>query len=93
MFYVVCYDIENNKRRNHISRILGNFGQRVQKSVFECELDERTYEQMLRQLSKEFTGDDQDSIRIYPLCQECKKKAMGIGKQLGSDTMEKFIFL
>lgn len=38
MYMVVSYDIENDKRRGRIHRILKSFGQWMQYSVFECDL-------------------------------------------------------
>ncbi len=38
--FVVCFDVCDDKRLRRIARELGNFGVRVQKSVFECHLDD-----------------------------------------------------
>ena len=38
MWYTIAYDIVEDKRRNKIAAILGAYGDRVQYSVFECEL-------------------------------------------------------
>ena len=35
MFYLICYDVVNDRRRNRVSRLLEGYGLRVQKSVFE----------------------------------------------------------
>ena len=36
MFYVICYDIPDNRRRNQLAKELKGFGTRVQYSVFEA---------------------------------------------------------
>ena len=36
MFYLVCYDIVSDYRRNKVSQLLEGYGIRVQRSVFEC---------------------------------------------------------
>ena len=41
MFYLVCYDIVSDRRRNKVSKLLEAYGLRVQKSVFECVLDDK----------------------------------------------------
>ena len=54
MFYLVCYDIVSDTRRNKVSKLLESYGLRVQKSVFECVLDEQQYKsisKLLMQLS------------------------------------------
>jgi CRISPR-associated endonuclease Cas2 len=38
MFYLVCYDVVLDRRRNKVAHILEGYGLRVQKSVFECVL-------------------------------------------------------
>jgi CRISPR-associated protein Cas2 len=38
MYLVVSYDIHDDKRRNRIHKVLKNFGERIQFSVFECDL-------------------------------------------------------
>ncbi|MDA8145394.1 MAG: CRISPR-associated endonuclease Cas2 [Thermaerobacter sp.] len=82
---VVSYDISDDGRRQKASRILCDFGVRVQRSVFECLLSPehkaRLHEKLARLLEKE------DSIRYYHLCQECAQKieAAGRGKELGPE--------
>jgi len=34
--YVVAYDFSNNRLRCKISKLLENYGRRIQKSVFQC---------------------------------------------------------
>lgn len=34
MFYLICYDIVLDKRRNKVAQMLEGYGLRVQKSVF-----------------------------------------------------------
>ena len=38
MYLVVSYDIHDDKRRNSIHKVLKNFGERIQFSVFECDM-------------------------------------------------------
>ncbi len=93
MLYIICYDIEEDKLRNRVSRILQGFGRRVQKSVFECELDDKSLQRLKKQLEKSFKAGPEDSIRIYQICQTCKMKALGLGN-LGLTLKEKdYIYL
>ena len=43
MFIVISYDIKDDKRRSKIFKVLKNFGQWMQFSVFECELDKANF--------------------------------------------------
>ena len=42
-YYIVSYDISNDKKRTKMLRLLKNYGVRVQKSVFECLISERLF--------------------------------------------------
>jgi len=82
MFYVVTYDIPDDQRRQKIAKILEDFGDRVQYSVFEMELDKA--ERLVEMQSRlgYVVKKEEDSIRIYFLCKECstKVKIIGLGK-------------
>ena len=38
-FYLVCYDIADDKRLRKVFKTCGNFGDHLQFSVFECDLN------------------------------------------------------
>lgn len=66
-FYLVIYDISNDKRRYHVSRILEGFGKRIQMSAFECWLNEKQITNLREKLDKEINLSDGDDVRIYQL--------------------------
>ncbi|GCL36414.1 hypothetical protein SR1949_15180 [Sphaerospermopsis reniformis] len=66
LFYVIVYDISDDKRRQKISELLEGYGQRVQYSVFECLLNSQKYTELKQRLGKEINSLE-DSIRFYPL--------------------------
>ncbi len=69
-FYIICFDITDNKRRRRSVKLLLNHGMRVQKSVFECLLDDKRYITLKEKLD-EIADHTEDSIRYYQLCQNC----------------------
>jgi len=71
VFIVVSYDVVADKRRAKIAKTLVSFGSRVQKSVFECELDDRNYLKMKDSLEK-IIDREEDSVRYYFLCGRCR---------------------
>lgn len=81
MFYVVSYDITDTPRRNRVARVLEDFGDRVQYSVFECLLDQTLLERMIKRLQK-VLKENEDSLRVYTLCANCEKvvKVIGLGE-------------
>ena len=78
MFCVVSYDIVDDRRRNKAAKILLDFGQRVQYSVFECLVDDEALDKLIKRL-KGTVSEQKDSVRIYILCASCKKTARIIG--------------
>jgi len=79
MFYIVSYDIPDDPRRTKIAKILEDFGDRVQYSVFECLLDQDLLEKMVDRLEK-VVKLDEDSVRVYALCGNCEKVIKVIGQ-------------
>ena len=79
MYLVVSYDIHDDKRRNHIHKVLKNFGERIQFSVFECDLTKEQLLRMQHALKWIIKEDDQDSVRFYHLCDNCQRKIDRIG--------------
>jgi len=79
MFYIVSYDIPDTPRRTKIAKILEDFGDRVQYSVFECLLDQDLLEKMIDRLEK-VVKLEEDSVRVYALCGNCEKVIMVIGQ-------------
>jgi len=88
MFVVVCYDISSNKLRNQIAKSLWKYGIRVQKSVFECEIEnDREYNFLIQELeklllkfkpNKELENIDDieitNTIRLYVIWEKQKTK-------------------
>ncbi len=66
-FFLVCFDIHDERRLRQVARELENFGTRVQKSVFECHLDDHDITTLRKRLADIITPDE-DSVRYYPLC-------------------------
>lgn len=71
MQILVSYDVstetaEGRKRLRKVAQICKDYGQRVQKSIFECVLDETKYEIMLDRLLR-IINEKEDSLRVYKL--------------------------
>ncbi|MFH0822532.1 MAG: CRISPR-associated endonuclease Cas2 [Pseudomonadota bacterium] len=70
VFVVVCYDIVDDKRRTRLAKLLTSFGERVQKSVFECRIDDRRYLKLKAEIEKLIDWEE-DGVRYYQLCKGC----------------------
>ena len=79
MFVVISYDVKDDKRRNRIFKALKNFGQWMQYSVFECELNKTDFLKLKDRLDRLIEADKEDSIRFYFLCEGCKRQVERVG--------------
>lgn len=73
MFYLISYDIKDDKRRTKIAKALVDIGDRVQYSVFECIIDEKRLTKSMNKINKLILAKE-DSVRVYSLCGDCVKK-------------------
>ena len=78
MHIVVSYDIVDNNKRNRMANLLLDYGRRVQKSVFECDLNEKGLKQMTEEATKYIAKED--SLTIYHLCEGCFPKIESYGR-------------
>ncbi|MEI7644323.1 MAG: CRISPR-associated endonuclease Cas2 [Chloroflexales bacterium] len=79
MLYLITYDIPIDKRRTKLAKLLEGHGQRVQYSVFECDMEEKQVTQLRRRLNRLLRPDEGDSLRIYTLCTHCRAIVSIIG--------------
>ncbi|MBN2010919.1 CRISPR-associated endonuclease Cas2 [candidate division KSB1 bacterium] len=90
MLLIVSYDIPDDKRRTKLAKKLCGFGKRVQYSVFECDLTLKQLAELKTTIKKIIHTDD-DSVRIYKLCQTCADEITSYGPKLGWEEREVFI--
>ncbi len=83
MMVIVSYDVstidkEGKKRLRKIAKECVNYGQRVQNSVFEIDVDYGTFLKVQDKLIK-LMDKEKDSLRFYYLGNNWKKKVEHIG--------------
>lgn len=71
MLIIVTYDVstetrEGRRRLRRVAKVCEGVGQRVQKSVFECSVNQMQYEDLERRLLAEI-NDKEDNLRLYRL--------------------------
>ena len=69
MLVLVSYDVatataQGRRRLRRVARICLDFGQRVQNSVFECNVDPEQWTRLRLRLMDEYK-DEEDSLRFY----------------------------
>jgi CRISPR-associated protein Cas2 len=83
MLVLITYDVntetaEGKRRLRQIAKQCVNYGQRVQNSVFECELDAAKLRQV-QHLLEAIMDPEVDSLRFYNLGNRHQNKVLHIG--------------
>jgi CRISPR-associated protein Cas2 len=83
MLVLVSYDVntkepEGKKRLRHVAKTCKNFGQRVQLSVFECDIDPEKWTVLKNALCK-IIDKEKDSLRFYYLGSNWKHRVEHVG--------------
>lgn len=83
MLVLVCYDVATEsaagrRRLRRVAKVCEAHGQRVQKSVFECQLNQVQYEAMERELLGEI-DETADNLRLYRLTEPTRLRVKEYG--------------
>ncbi len=89
MLIIVTYDVSTEtsagrRRLRREAKTCEGMGQRVQKSVFECQVTEMQYEQLVRSLLDEIE-EDEDSLRFYRITEPTEVRVKQYGKTRSID--------
>lgn len=91
MVVIVAYDVstetkEGRRRLRRVAQACQDFGQRVQKSLFECRLRQQDWVRLRARLLAELNREE-DSLRFYFLDEDStgKTEHHGIGQPIDLD--------
>ena len=96
MLVLITYDVNTEtaagkSRLRKVAKQCVNYGQLVQNSVFECNLDAAKCRQVKAILS-DLIDKEKDSLRFYYLGDRYKNKVEHIGAKPGFDVTEPLLF-
>ncbi|MDD2765887.1 MAG: CRISPR-associated endonuclease Cas2 [Opitutaceae bacterium] len=83
MLIIVTYDVstetrQGRRRLRRVAKICEGVGQRVQKSVFECQVNVMQYEQLERALLAEI-NENEDNLRFYRITEPAEVRVKQYG--------------
>ncbi|MCY4007028.1 MAG: CRISPR-associated endonuclease Cas2 [Rhodobacteraceae bacterium] len=89
MLVLISYDVatisgDGTKRLRRVARICEDHGQRVQYSVFECEIDPARWTAMRARLI-DLIDPEKDSLRFYFLGREWRRRVEHVGAKPSED--------
>lgn len=84
MLILVSYDVSTEtsagrRRLRRVAKVCQDYGQRVQKSVFECKVNPAQLEILKAELLEEI-DETEDSLRLYRIIEPLEKNVMEFGK-------------
>ncbi|MEF8713346.1 MAG: CRISPR-associated endonuclease Cas2 [Accumulibacter sp.] len=84
MLIIVTYDVSTEtaagrKRLRRVAKVCESMGQRVQKSVFECSIDQMQMEELERRLLAEI-NEQEDCLRLYRLTEPISLRVKEYGR-------------
>ena len=84
MWVLITYDVntqtsEGRSRLRRVASTCQDYGQRVQKSVFECTINDMVFHRMKERLL-DIIDEEQDSIRFYKLPESREKHVEEFGQ-------------
>jgi CRISPR-associated protein Cas2 len=91
MLILVTYDVSTEtaagrRRLRRVAKVCESMGQRVQKSVFECQVDEMQFERLERALLAEI-DETEDNLRLYRITEptQLRVKQYGVFRSVNFD--------
>lgn len=72
LWYLVAYDVRDEKRLLRTAKLLKGYGSRLQFSVFRCRLGKRQIERLKWELTK--IMDEEDDLLIIGICAKCSNR-------------------
>ena len=95
MLVLVTYDVRTDveggqKRLRRVAKVCENYGQRVQKSVFECLVDPAHWTRLRQKLVDEIK-EDEDNLRFYFLGKNWKIHVEHVGVKTVYDQEEPIV--
>ena len=92
MNVLVAYDICNKRRLCRVAKIIKDYGQRRQKSIFEVDVDAKLLGEM-KQRIEDVIEKEEDSIKYFLLCEKCSARVSIIGLGAPSETVGDYLVL
>ena len=78
MNMLVIYDISEPKRLKKVAEIIKDYGKRVQKSIFEVDVDTKIFNEMRLRIENTIEVSE-DGVKYFPLCKKCMNSVEIIG--------------
>lgn len=79
MKVIIAYDISTDDTRARVSALLATHGARIQKSVYECFIDDTQLAEVLAK-TESWINLKHDVVHAFPVCISCAERRTAIGQ-------------
>ncbi len=91
-YYLVAYDIADEKRLVRVAKKMESYGVRVQKSIFEAALDPASKTKLQAALL-ELIDPEEDGVKFFPLCARCLQRITLVGEGEQPELMQSYAII
>lgn len=91
MLVLIIYDIPDDKRRTKLATFLEGYGQRVQKSAFECFLTREEMKTLYAKVQRRVHSKE-DNVRFYWIPADALSKTLTLGSPPPTPPPDFYIF-
>jgi CRISPR-associated protein Cas2 len=92
MNMIVAYDIAEPRRLNKVAEVIKDYGIRVQKSIFEVDVSDKSFIEMKARI-EDIINPSEDGVKYVPLCEKCAASVEIIGQGVFTDLEEDYFVL
>jgi len=85
MQMIVTYDIGDDRRRARVSALLSAWGDRIERSVFECRIDADHLPDLVARVEQEIDLES-DAVHFFRQCVRCDGDRVQLGQAIGLQT-------
>lgn len=78
MLHLIAYDVASGRRLRRVATVCEDFGVRIEKSVFECELESADFERFWKRIES-VIDSERDSVVDYPIGMMDRKRIKTLG--------------
>lgn len=89
MNMIVAYDIADPRRLAKIAKIMKDYGNRVQKSIFEVSARGGVFNELRRRVEETIVPEE-DGVKYFPVCQKCSGTVEIIGQGIFIDPDQEY---
>lgn len=81
MLHLIAYDIASDRRLRRVASLCEDYGTRIEKSVFECDLDDQTFATFWKRLTS-LMDPACDAVVDYPINRVDRMRIRSFGRCL-----------